>query len=118
MTTLQTLSLDGRRFEGVVLEPGKTTGDAERISFRDGQFHSSACEPYGYGDGRYQARQDGDAVVFEVQTDSPQYGQLRWACRIAGDKLDGTLTMLRDGAAVNRKWVVAGEERAAQPPTR
>lgn len=108
--TTQTVSLDGRRFEGVVLEPGKTAGDAERISFRDGRFHSSACEPYGYGEGQYRARQDGEAVVFEVQTESPQYGQLRWACRIAGDKLDGTLTMVRDGAPGNRKWVVAGEE--------
>ena len=49
------MKLDGRTFEGVVLECGKTSGDAETITFKNGRFHSSACERYGYGDGPYKA---------------------------------------------------------------
>ena len=43
--------LDGHRFDGVVLECGKTVGDAESITFEGGRFRSSACDPYAYGDG-------------------------------------------------------------------
>jgi hypothetical protein len=110
MTNLSTVSLDGRQFTGVVLEPGKTAGDAERISFREGRFHSSACDAYGYGDGPYQAVRDGEDVRFEAETESPQYGRLQWRGRIEGDKLDGVLVMLRAGAPADRKWVVAGEQ--------
>ena len=108
--TLQTNSLDGRRFDGVVLEPGKVAGDAERISFTKGLFHSTACDAYGYVAGPYSASPDGDGIAFVADTESPQYGKLHWSGRIAGGKLDGTLTMRRDGTEM-RKWVVAGEAR-------
>ena len=102
-------SLDGRRFAGIVLECGKTSGDAETISFRNGRFHSSACDAYGYGDGAYTATTNGDAVSFSVETESAKYGKLRWNCVIRGKRLDGTLTMLDGGKVVAEKWVVAGQ---------
>jgi hypothetical protein len=102
-------SLDGRRFAGIVLECGKTSGDAETISFKNGRFHSSACDAYGYGDGAYTATTNGDAVSFSVETESAKYGKLRWNCVIRGKRLDGTLTMLDGGKVVAEKWVVAGQ---------
>jgi len=108
--TLQTNSLDGRHFDGVVLEPGKVAGDAEHISFGKGLFHSSACDAYGYVAGPYSASDDGDGVRFEADTESPQYGKLHWIGRITAGKLDGTLTMRREGTEMH-KWVVAGESR-------
>ncbi len=42
--------LDGRKFEGVFIERGKTSGDADTITFKDGRFRSSACDRYGYSD--------------------------------------------------------------------
>ena len=101
--------LDGRRFEGVVLERGKTTGDADTLIFERGLFRSTACDRYGYGDGPYSARAAGDSLAFEAETESAQHGKLRWAGTVRGEKLDGTLTMLRDGKATGEKWVVAGE---------
>jgi hypothetical protein len=109
--TLQTnQSLDGRRFDGVVLEPGHVAGDEEHISFGQGLFHSSACDAFGYAPGPYSATPDGDGLAFVADTESPQYGRLHWSGRVVGDKLDGTLTMQRDGSEL-RKWVVAGEAR-------
>jgi len=102
-------TLDGRRFHGIVLEAGKTEGDADTITFAGGRFRSSACDRYGYGDGAYTTRVDGDCVRFEAETESAQYGRLRWHGTIAGKRLDGTLTMMRDGQAVGQKWVLAGE---------
>lgn len=101
--------LDGRSFEGVVLERGKTSGDADTLIFERGRFRSTACDRYGYGDGAYSARRNGDDLSFESETVSPQYGSLRWSGTIRGARLDGTLTMLRDGKATGEKWVVAGE---------
>src|SRR3954471_21380358 len=63
--------LDGRNFSGIVLERGKTEGDADTIMFKDGRFRSSACDRYEYGDGPYTATAAGDSVSFEARTESP-----------------------------------------------
>lgn len=101
--------LDGRRFDGVVLECGKTAGDADTLLFSDGRFRSTACDQYGYGDGAYSATASADTISFEALTESPKYGRLHWRGVVHGTRLDGTLTMLRDGSPVGEKWVLAGE---------
>ena len=45
--------LDGRNFTGIVIERGKTEGDADTITFNAGRFRSSACDRYEYGDAPY-----------------------------------------------------------------
>ena len=101
--------LDGRRFDGIVLECGKTAGDADTLSFEDGRFRSSACDHYGYGDGAYTARESAGAIAFESETESPKYGQLRWRGVINGARMDATLTMVRDGVECGEKWILAGQ---------
>jgi hypothetical protein len=105
------MKLDGRTFEGVVLECGKTSGDAETITFRNGRFHSSACKAYGYGDGPYKASAAQDGLAFEAETESAQYGKLVWRGVVRGPRLDGTLTMMREGKPAGEKWVIAGEPK-------
>lgn len=102
-------SLDGRRFDGIVLECGKTAGDADTLSFEGGRFRSSACDRYGYGDGIYSARESDGGIVFECETESPKYGQLRWRGVVHGARMDATLTMVRDGVACGEKWILAGQ---------
>jgi hypothetical protein len=102
-------TLDGRTFEGVVLESGKTSGDADTLIFASGRFRSTACDRWEYGDGAYTAMVAGDTIAFEAETESPKYGKLLWKGVVRGRKLDGTLTMVRSGKAAGEKWVVAGE---------
>lgn len=102
-------ALDGRNFDGIVLECGKTAGDADTLIFKDGRFRSTACDQYGYGDGPYTATRTGETVVFEAETESPKYGKLLWKGVVRGPRLDGTMTMVRDGRAAGEKWVLAGE---------
>jgi len=104
-----TAMLDGRSFEGVVLESGKTSGDADTLIFKQGRFRSTACDRWEYGDGPYTATTSGDTIAFEAETESPKYGKLQWKGVVRGRKLDGTLTKVRDGKAAGEKWVVAGE---------
>ena len=105
----QPVTLDGRSFHGIVLEAGKTAGDADTLVFAGGRFRSTACDGYGYGDGAYTARRDGDRIQFDAETESPRWGRLLWRGTVTGQRLDGTLTMVRDGAAAGEKWVLAGE---------
>jgi hypothetical protein len=101
--------LEGRTFEGIVLECGKTAGDADTLIFRNGRFRSTACDRYEYGDGPYSVSMSGDALTFTAETESPKYGKLRWHGIVRGRRLDGTLTMLRDGQVLGEKWVLAGQ---------
>lgn len=100
--------LDGMRFDGIVVECGKTAGDADTITFADGRFRSSACDQYGYSDGAYTATEADGAIAFEAATESERYGQLQWRGTVRGNRLDGTLTMMRDGQPAGEKWVLAG----------
>jgi len=101
--------LEGRTFEGVVLECGKTAGDADTLIFKDGRFRSTACDRYEYGDGAYSSTMTDGAVSFSAETESPKYGKLMWQGVVRGRRLDGTLTMVRDGKVLGEKWVLAGQ---------
>ena len=107
----ETSTLDGRSFEGVFIQRGKTSGDSDTLLFRDGRFRSTACDRYGYSDAPYRTASAGDVTRFEAETRSPKYGRLVWSGAIRDGKLDATATMVRDGQPDNENWVVAGERR-------
>jgi hypothetical protein len=102
--------LDGRTFEGIVLECGKSAGDADSLIFSAGRFRSTACDRYEYGDGAYSVVASGDSLTFSAETQSSKYGTLRWHGVVRGPRLDGTLTMVRDGKVLGEKWVLAGQK--------
>jgi hypothetical protein len=102
--------LEGRSFQGVFLERGKTSGDADTVTFKDGRFRSSACDKYGYGDASYKEVAVGDTVRFEAETMSPKYGKLLWTGSVRGNKLDATVMMERQGKSMLENWVVAAEK--------
>jgi hypothetical protein len=103
--------LDGRRFEGVFIQRGKTSGDADTLTFSRGRFRSSACDRYGYGDASYRASATADGVSFEAETQSPKYGRLVWRGHVRGDRLDATAIMSRDGKPPVENWIVAAAVR-------
>ena len=107
----QASGLDGRSFNGVFLERGKTSGDADTLIFKDGRFRSTACDKYGYSDAAYKASAEGDAVRFEAETQSAKYGKLVWNGVVRGGKLDATVMMMQPGKEAKENWVVAGEKR-------
>jgi hypothetical protein len=104
--------LDGRSFQGVFLERGKTSGDADTLIFKDGRFRSTACDRYGYSDAAYKVTPSGDGTRFEAETESAKYGKLQWSGVVRGGKLDATVMMVQgDGKATKENWVVAAEKR-------
>lgn len=103
--------LDGRKFEGVFIQRGKTSGDADTIVFKDGRFRSLACDQYGYSDAAYRTAAAGDATRFEAETQSPKYGRLLWSGVVRNGKLDATAMMVREGKSDIENWVVASEKK-------
>lgn len=103
--------LDGRRFDGVFLQRGKTSGDADTLVFQGGRFRSTACDRYGYSDAPYKMTTSGDATTFEAETESPKYGKLVWRGTIRGDYLHATAMMVRDGKPAVENWIVAATPR-------
>ena len=106
----ETNALDGRSFQGVFIERGKTSGDPDTLIFKNGRFRSTACDRYGYSDAVYKTAEAGDMTRFEAQTESPKYGKLVWSGVVSGGKLDATAIMVRDGKSNIENWVVAGEK--------
>ena len=104
-------TLDGKKFDGVFLERGKTSGDADTLTFSNGRFRSSACDKYGYSDAAYKTTSVGDATMFEAETESQRYGKLIWKGVVRGEKLDATVMAIRSGKAPVENWVVAAEKR-------
>lgn len=107
----QAQTLDGRTFEGVFLERGKTSGDADTLTFKDGRFRSSACDRYGYSDAPYKAVAAADGTRFEAETQSAKYGKLLWSGQVRAGKLDATVVMQREGKKPVENWVVAAEKK-------
>jgi hypothetical protein len=106
----ESAALDGRTFEGVFIQRGKTSGDADTLVFKDGRFRSTACDRYAYSDAAYKVSAAGDATRFEAETLSPKYGRLLWTGVVRGGKLDATAVMVRDGKSNIENWVVAAEK--------
>lgn len=100
--TAQTASLDGKVFIADAGEKGKAADEkSDVISFRDGKFHSSLCDQYGYGKGVYKATLVGDAVQFDVETASAKGGRLVWTGTVRGNQIEGTFTHYRKSGLFN-----------------
>ena len=92
----QTAALDGRVFIADAGEKGKAADEKnDVITFNGGKFHSSACDPYGFGKGDYRASASGDAVAFEAETQSQKDGRLVWRGTVRGDEIEGTFVHYR-----------------------
>ncbi|MBL8519874.1 MAG: hypothetical protein JNK75_04315 [Betaproteobacteria bacterium] len=87
----QAATLDGKVFVADAGIKGQAADEKDDIlSFKDGKFHSSSCDQWGYGKGDYKAMQAGDTISFETETFSEKYGRLAWKGVVRGDTIEGT----------------------------
>jgi hypothetical protein len=98
----QVAALDGRVFVADAGEKGKDADERnDVITFANGQFHSSACDQYGFNKGTYKASSAGDAVAFEAETTSEKDGRLVWKGTVRGGEIEGTFVHYRKGWMLN-----------------
>jgi len=95
-------ALDGRTFIADAGEKGKAADEkGDVITFKDGKFHSSVCDQFGYGKGDYTATSQGEKIAFEVETKSEKDGRLVWKGSVSGDQIEGSFTHYRKGGFFN-----------------
>ncbi len=99
--------LDGKSFVGETGEKGKTKGDKDTFTFKDGRFHSTACDRYGFGDAPYAVKEDGGKMVVTTETTSKKEGTMTWTLTVEGDTLTG-ITMWKKGNKAPREYWVKG----------
>lgn len=80
--------LDGKKFIGPTGEKGKKVHHEDQLSFKDGQFTSSACFQYGFEGGPYTATIQGEVVHFKAETVSPTHGKMVWKGTLRGEILE------------------------------
>ncbi|MEY4730024.1 MAG: hypothetical protein RL020_1182 [Pseudomonadota bacterium] len=89
----QTGALDGKTFVAELGVKGKSAHEkADVISFKEGKFHSSSCDQYGYSQGTYTVAASGDAATFDVETVSESDGKLQWHGTVKGAEIEGKYT--------------------------
>ncbi len=84
--------LDGKTFTVETGEKGEGPKGQDTLVFKDGYFHSTGCDKYGFGDGAYTATAEGDTIRFEAATASPKKGNMTWKGTIQGGKIEVTYT--------------------------
>jgi hypothetical protein len=94
--------LDGKVFVADAGIKGKEADEkGDIITFKDGKFHSSVCDQYGYNKGAYKAVAQGDVIAFEVETTSDKDGRLVWKGLVRGDQMEGSFIHYRKGGLFN-----------------
>jgi len=81
-------ALDGKTFVVETGEKGKSGGDKDTLTFKDGNFRSAGCDQYGFGDGAYTSSVQGDSIQFEAVTTSTTKGKMTWKGTVTGDKIE------------------------------
>ena len=89
--------LEGRRFDAQVGMVGKAAHvPSDILAFAGGLFHSSDCDQYEYGKGRYSRTVEPDGSMrFEAETLSPTYGRNVWTGRVRGRSIEGDFVFYR-----------------------
>jgi len=80
--------LDGKTFVVETGEKGKSGGDKDTLTFKDGNFRSAGCDQYGFGDGAYTSTVIGDTIQFQTVTTSPTKGKMTWKGIVKGDQIE------------------------------
>ena len=80
--------LDGKTYVVETGEKGKSGGEKDTLTFKDGNFHSAGCDRYGFGDGVYTSNVNDDTIQFEAVTSSLTKGKMTWKGTVKGDKIE------------------------------
>ena len=101
----QASPLDGMTFVGEYGKQGQQAEAKDEFSFKNGAFRSSACDPYGFGDGAYSANVKGETTIFQAETVSKNEGKIKWSGAVKGDSLDGIFMWYQEGKAPAEYWI-------------
>ncbi|MBW2503971.1 MAG: hypothetical protein JRE16_05310 [Deltaproteobacteria bacterium] len=91
ITSISSDVLDGKQFVA------KVDGDQDILTFKNGTFHSSSCDEYGFGPGEYSTQNTERGIAFEATTSSENHGQMVWTGTVEGDSIEGSYHWAKKG---------------------
>lgn len=91
--------LEGKTFVGEIAKKGETQADPDTFTFKDGTFHSSGCDAYGFKPSPYKVEKTGDAWSFTAECTSPKEGSMSWKGSVKGSAFSGTAVWTKPGQA-------------------
>jgi hypothetical protein len=97
-------ALDGKSFATLLGDKGKAGTEGEVLTFKDGKFHSKACDGFGFGDGAYTASSAAGVTTFDADTASAKEGKMHWHGTVRGDRVEGTYLWTKAGQAPVEGW--------------
>src|SRR5574341_1015822 len=81
----------------------------DTLTFMKGKFHSTGCDPYGFGPAAYKM----DGNTWMSDTESKTDGRLHWHGEVSGDTINGRMTWTKpDGTVLN--YTFEGHRAGAQ----
>jgi hypothetical protein len=98
---------ESKTFVGEMGEKGKEKGDKDTYEFKEGRFHSAACDKYGFGAAPYLVQRAGGKLIFTVETRSKKEGTMTWKLTLDGDTLTGVAMWKKGENAPVEYWVKA-----------
>lgn len=115
-------ALDGKAFTGKMDDPTDANKMYdETITFKNGMFHSSACDAYGFGAASYTTKKDKDIIEFSSTTNSSKDGHnniMKWHGTVKGKELTATAEMMMDGKSQGTSTIKAMMETQTASKTK
>ncbi len=99
--------LAGASFAGEMGAKGQAATEKDTLTFTDGRFHSTGCDPWGFGDAAYEVVKGPDGVSFSAETVSAKEGRMAWHGVLKGNQLEGTALWTKPGQAPAEYWFKA-----------
>ncbi len=90
--------LDDKTFQVTTVEPGKSGGDADTLEFAGGRFHSTACDPFGFGTGEYTTKKVDGGLEFRATCRSASGGTNEWHGTVRGTAIEGGFVCTAPGS--------------------
>ncbi len=107
------LTTGEKAFQGEIGKQGQAEGDKDEFIFKGDKFRSTACDSYGFGEGRLMIfRAGGDETAegrtedFETVTHSPTDGKMTWkgTYYVRPGRIEGTALWEKPGQPPVKHW--------------
>jgi hypothetical protein len=105
--------LEGRTFEGEIVDENGVPRAKDTVTFKDGKFHSVTCGRFGFSEVLYWMRTDGDAIHFLVQSVHPENGSMNIKGTVRGEQAEwmGVWTKKRWYWSIRREIAFRGMQK-------
>lgn len=88
--------LEGKVFVGHVGPKDKPANGEDEVHFKNGQFLSTSCTRWGFGEAPYRFNSDGNRIHFEATTFSDRHGEIYWKGVVDGELIEATYLWVKE----------------------